>query len=805
MKKLQRLLFILLFTPLVSEAAWREINLISAGADPNGRSNVSDILTNLITLATNEPIRIPFGRYLVTKTITLPSGTKLYGDAPELLYKGAGLRGPVFFATNNITIFRTTPTTNTMLSGEWTASIVLRNISTEGPWLQGTAPSDGSSWGFDFQGVNNFRLSGLKAEGFSGGIRIRNNAEISMRDCMWQNNYYGRWEQRDPNTLDGKYYDSLITTFDEWNENNVVPITLYNPRFSTTIGGVIINNLSNDVPKVFVTNVRDDSQISLQSLEAAENQSIYSLVKIDGYGAGSIEIVNCNLGVDQNAPVIESSGYVDSLTIRGGQLQRRITNDHSPIIWLKTPTIQTNNAYLRQNSIVLDVLHPSWYNVFVRNDQPGRRPENDYTPPGYIQINPFPNTGQAGNDGVIAIAGNYSYTTNSITDIAKVYWQSTNLDEHVYTFNVNSNYARGIDQFYATALVYDNGGTNVPLVIPQGWGDQGVGWERISQSKIGTFTNANTGVVFSKWAWLVTLKDQSYAAAGLNSVQLFYIYGTSDAGTKANYGLERFCVYVPQQKNPYVPRMLTHSSKPVTGLEGFHTPNNSQGFYWNDFSSTRYPLGWKNVAYGQPGTWVSVGDVYGNTNRNQYSIPTLQNTDDNGLQTTNSVYVSSDGKRVSIGTSDTATYPLFLFGPSDYSLATLRLQQPINPAIQLSDGIDYASSVALDSTNNFMWLGESSSHLKLQSGNVYMGGSLSVSGTLLAASISTPLFEATDLNTSTLTTTNGLKFISTATGPTAASIGAGNGQLWLSNSSPPTLYFRYTTDGVAATDKLLSP
>lgn len=66
-------------------------------------------------------------------------------------------------------------------------------------------------------------------------------------------------------------------------------------------------------------------------------------------------------------------------------------------------------------------------------------------------------------------------------------------------------------------------------------------------------------------------------------------------------------------------------------------------------------------------------------------------------------------------------------------------------------------------------------------------------------SISTPLFQPTAVETGSMLSTNGLRILQGTTAPTAASIGAGKGQAWVSNSVPPTIYWTATTDGITAT------
>lgn len=84
-------------------------------------------------------------------------------------------------------------------------------------------------------------------------------------------------------------------------------------------------------------------------------------------------------------------------------------------------------------------------------------------------------------------------------------------------------------------------------------------------------------------------------------------------------------------------------------------------------------------------------------------------------------------------------------------------------------------------------------------GTITFPSDLSIGGTFSA-----PLLQLNELNTGTLTTTNGVIYRAAADGPSAATIGAGNGALWSSNSTPATLYWR-TSDGATTTDTLVAP
>lgn len=796
MKNLLQALLVWLLATTTSIAAVTQNNLLSYGARAGGGFDNYEALTNAITTTLVRglgSLYIPSGRYLVTREVTLPSRLVMYGDPVDLSYKGLTPRQSVFYTTGTNTLFRTPELTfpNDTLP-YWADFITLRDLYLEGPYLQGTAPSTGGA-GLYVMGALSCRFQNLKIEGFSIGVVYGNCAEILDQNTFVQNCYYGMMDYRKNFIAPANYYDCLVTHNNTFILNNVVSLVLDNPRYSSFVGGEIINNLTNEVPKIKIQNVKDDSNIHISNFAAIENQADYPLIESDESGHGIFTLENSNCAVDRTNVVFRANGYFDGLYLRNNAYQRTITDNRSPIVWASG---SGENSYLRGNDISVGPSHPNWFDMFVRNDQLGSGPMNDYPPPGWIQINPVPNSGSAGNDGSILLSGDYGFTTNSICGLARAFWRTTTTN-NVYTFIADTNLTKNVTQIYVTATVYDNGGTNVPLCIVQGWGNQGTGWERISQAKIGSYTNPVTGLAFSKWAWSVVAKDPSVATNGLRWVQLFDIYGNP---TDANrYGLERMCVYINQSQNPYVPRILTHGSQP-DGYEGFHAPGNYTSIYWNDYSGSAVEPGWINRQYGQSSDkWDLIGNVVGPATPVAGTVPAWANTTNNTLRGSQ-LYTATNGN-TSLGTADVSTYRLFITGVTTNS--PMRIQGS-SPAVQISDGVAYGNTAfALSPLNGNVTY--ANSLVVAPSGDITTGYSLTADRLIATTSITSPLLELTTMTTGTLTSTNGLLFLAKASGPTAASIGAGNGQLWLSNSSPPTLYFRYTTDGVSATDKLLSP
>lgn len=654
------------------------------------------------------------GDYASSQTITLPSGIRIIAMPMDYTYKvnPRGVQGGSLTMLANVSAFQTvrlSPPSDTI--GFWA-----RDINIEKLYIKGTQvhlDSETSSVGLDLTGCYSSRFSG-HVEGFGIGILTENVAELDIADSIIQNCYYGLIIRRDP-PAGGRVYDAIVNVLNVLNVNNQIPLLLDNVRYAGIFGGEIISNVTNTGP-VKVVNTRDDSTIIFHGMKAFENQSHTALIVVDTNGLGNLSMEKCNSAVNNfNQPIVDVSGYFNSIKITDNQLQRTTgTNKIAPLVWARRPPSDENN-YVRANSIEVHGNDPHWFDAFVRNDQLMSRPENDFVPPGYVHLNPLMNTGSAGEDGIISVAGDYAFTTNSMTGIAKVFWQNV-ATNNVYSLLTPTNLTKGIDHIYVTATLYDNDEDDIPILNVQGWGDQGE-WNRISQSKIGSFTNPTTGVVFSKWAWCVTVQDQSKATNGLSHVQLFDIFGTT-ASDRSEFGLERFCVYAPIQKNPYSARQRTSPTVPGSGLEGWAKPGD---VIWNDFTSTTSPNGWINRSLGNPGQWNAIGDVWVVGAKSQYEFPYFSAAD-NRLGGSG-VYGRSTGGRLAIGTSSTDAASRLVItdntaGPMIH-ISNARLGE--NTIFTFSDIVDHSWRIGHDAVNNYAWIGESTTHLALKNGRVGIG------------------------------------------------------------------------------------
>lgn len=693
------------------------------GAKGDGITDDYSALTNALAVAAaaGETLFLPAGTYLISKTITLPANHfSIRGEPMDLAYKGFGPVRAVIKVSGAFTALqsqRLVAPNNTLAF--WSSYFDLRDIYLEGPYLQATAVP--GCVGLDLTGVRVFQISNVHVEGFGTGFVFRNCSEAYVYNLLVQNCVYGIVDGRDPAGL-GTYYDCLITHINCQSLNNQISILEDSPRSSYWIGGELINNVA--TPNILITNCASDSAMVFDKVVVENHSTTYAGWESDTNGFGQLVIQNCNLETDQNMPIVGANGWFDLIKLEGNSMQRS-TDRTNALVWAHSPPGQ--NWYLRTGRIVVENNAHSWFDSWIRNDWPGSRPENDFIPSGYVNLNPNPNADH-GMDGIISIAGNVQFNTNSICGMARTWWASSTTN-NVYTLNVPTNLTVGLDSVYATATLYDNGGADVPTANVQGWGAQGVGWNRIGPCFLGYHTNLVTGVIFSKYGWWFVQLEPAPTNA-LTSVQLFNIYG--GAGLD-DTGIERFCVYAPAQKNPYGAVTPTHSSIPSTGLEGWHRVGD---FYRNDFTTNKTAYGWFCTADGNPGTWVSVGDAYGTTNHTQNAIAIFNTGTDNGI-TASGVYAGTNGN-VAIGSSDVSTYPLSI--TKNGGLPQLRLQSVDAPGIQFSDLVDFAPQIHVDPTNNVLWLGDGGTHFTLGGGKVGVGvanpaaftASLTVNGAMTA-------------------------------------------------------------------------
>lgn len=693
------------------------------GAKGDGATDDYSSLTNAIATAATakQALYIPAGTYLISKTIELPSYVCIYGDPSDMGYRGSIPRRSVIKTATNISAFQTPRLTapNNMLA-YWVHHIVLKDLYIEGTQYQASPYSN--SVGLDISGCYASVFDNMHVEGFGTGFMFWNVADIVVNDPLSQNNFYGAVVRRDP-AAGSLYYDCVLTFNDFININNQVCLLLDNPRHVGFFGGNIISNWTNSSPTQ-ITNVIADSQIIFHGLFAMENHSYGPHISVDGHGLGNLTVQNCNLETANfNQPYIETEGYFDNITFVDNSIERRTgTNKCAPVVWAKRPSSDVN-TYLQRNAVTVHGNTPAWFDTFVRNDQLMSRPENDHVPPGYIPLNPLPagSAGVGGADGVVQIAGDYAFTRDSIGTLGKVYWQTTDAN-NAYLLLTDTNLTKGITHIYVTAVLYDNEEANVPILNVFGWGVQG-DWYRISQSKIGSYTNPTTGVAFSKWAWCMIASDQAEATNGLSSIQLIGFYGTA-AANRSDYGLESVRAYALAAENPYGPRFQTASTSPTTGLEGLAYRGK---ILWNDYSSTSNVVGWIAKQDTWIADWNTIGNVYSPPSQTQYEFPFLSAATGGALGASG-VYGSAATGQMALGTTTHIGTRMTLADTSG-ATAALWIGKTTNasvPFIMLSDTVDYASYIGMDTTNNFTWLGSNNSHFRLN-----LDGSISV-GTLAA-------------------------------------------------------------------------
>lgn len=612
-------------------------DLRAFGAIEGGTVDAYAAITNALEYCSQNNVRLDIhGTYLISQPVDLPLWVAIQGTAVDQGYKNISRRPKrsVIKTSGDFTALRTPRLPEGFdTSSFWATYISIKDIYLEGPGSQSMA--DSASVGLDITGSFFAQINNVHAEGFGTGMVFHNISDMFVYEPYVQNCYRGIRVKR----TDFRY-DCIAVFINPVIINNRLTWELDNPRAVFVHGGTSINNLNLALPMVSIINVKDDSQIVF-SQHVMENQSQTDpRFETDSSGLGTLIVENCNLSVDQNVSIVEANGQFDLIKVTGNQFQRfapETTPIHAPIVWAKaTPN---DNGYYRGNRIIVENNTPNWYDAFVRNDQPSARPENDFIPTGFINLNPHPNTDKF-QDGITEAYGDFGFTwTNNWTGSARVFWRSSPTNNHILLWT-GTNYTRGVDQIYVTATVYDNGGLNVPELYVEDWGTNGVNWQAIAKAKIGEFNIG--GVTFSKWAWTGLPRAPSLATNGLWKVQLLNVYGTNDAN-QAKYGMERFSVYAPGQKNASEwvrNRKPMRPSPPSSGLEGYY---NVGDFIWNDHTLTTNVVGWVCRVAGQPGHWmVAGGDVYGTGTYRQHAIPRFKNLTDNGLEPTDAFYTEPD-------------------------------------------------------------------------------------------------------------------------------------------------------------------
>lgn len=213
-------------------------------------------------------------------------------------------------------------------------------------------------------------------------------------------------------------------------------------------------------------------------------------------------------------------------------------------------------------------------------------------------------------------------------------------------------------------------------------------------------------------------------------------------------------------------------------------------FMRNDGSVVTNVSGWLCTSGGTPGNWSSIGGAGFVAGTPGY-IPTWATSGTSTLSATSRIFQDA-ANNVIIATNDYATLDVNGIVRSHASGGS----RPRMVLLHDTWG-DWTWYMSADGSLSLLNTGETTPVWTVsQTGVQSISGDLAVTGTIAA-----PLLSLSALNTGTLVATNGVIYKTALAGPAAATIGAGNGALWLSNSI--YLYKRTTADGISATDTLI--